>query len=175
MYLRQFQADFFHKSSHMLQNVPQNVLKCNWIVVIMAMPLSNSIGVLVWVVDCWFPTKNIIFIIFDGSTALFRAVPLNPNLCNLRLYFQMCNNILQKKIRLRRRKQFCTLRALVQGLCGWYKLNAPLGDAAVILKVYFSNSSLGTLCEIILKRMPQNIIKMKSTMVRIMAWCHQAT
>ena len=106
---------FFHISSHILQSVPQNVLKCNLIVITVAMPLSNSIEVFVWVVYCGFPTKNIIFIIFNGSIGFFRAVALKPKLCNLRLYFS-CNNILQQKIISRHRKQFCTLRALAQGL-----------------------------------------------------------
>ena len=80
-----FRPIFFHKNSHILQNVPQNVLKCNWIVITVAMPLLSSIEVFVSVVYCGFPTKNRIFIIFDGSTAIFRAVVLKPNLCNLRL------------------------------------------------------------------------------------------
>ena len=78
---------FFHKNSHILQNVPQNLLKCDLIVITVAMPLLDSVEVFVWVLYCGFPTKNIFFIIFDGSTAFFRAVALKPNLCNLRLYF----------------------------------------------------------------------------------------
>ena len=44
---KKFQADFFHKNSHILQDVPKNVLKCTWIVITVAMPLSNSFEVLV--------------------------------------------------------------------------------------------------------------------------------
>ena len=68
----------FHKNSPILLNVSQNVLKCNWIVIKVAMPLLNSIEVFVSVVYCGFPSKSIIFIIFDGSTAFFRAVALKP-------------------------------------------------------------------------------------------------
>ena len=32
------------------------------------------------------------------------------------VFFQMCNNILQQKIILRRRKRFCVFRALAKGL-----------------------------------------------------------
>ena len=39
---------FFHKNNHILQNVPQNVLKCNWIVITGAMSLSNSIDLCVF-------------------------------------------------------------------------------------------------------------------------------
>ena len=38
------------KNSHILQNVPQNVLKCDWIVITVAMPLLNIIDLFVWVV-----------------------------------------------------------------------------------------------------------------------------
>ena len=77
----------FHKNSHILQNVSQNLLNCSWIVITVTMPLLNSIEVFVWVVYWGFLTKNIFFIIFGGSTAYFRAVALKPNLWNLRLYF----------------------------------------------------------------------------------------
>ena len=43
-------GQFFHKNSYILQNMPQNVLKCNWIVITVAMPLLDSIEVFVWVV-----------------------------------------------------------------------------------------------------------------------------
>ena len=42
-----FRPIFFHKNSHILQNLPLNVLKCNWIVIAVAMALSNSIEVFV--------------------------------------------------------------------------------------------------------------------------------
>ena len=38
---------FFHKNNHILQNVPQNVIKCDWIVIAVAMPLLDSIEVFV--------------------------------------------------------------------------------------------------------------------------------
>ena len=38
---------FFHKNSHILQKLPQNVLKCIWIVITVAMPLLNSTEVFV--------------------------------------------------------------------------------------------------------------------------------
>ena len=85
-----FRPIFFHKNSHILQKVSQNVLKCNWIVITVAMPLLNIIEVFVWVVYCGFAAKNIIFIIFHGSTAFFRAVALKPNLCNLKTLFLWC-------------------------------------------------------------------------------------
>ena len=78
---------FLHKNSHILQHVPQNVLKYSWIVITVAIPLLNSNEVFVWVVYWGFLTKNIIFVICNGSTAFFRAVALQPNLWNLRLYF----------------------------------------------------------------------------------------
>ena len=62
---------FFHKICHILQNIPKNMLTCNWIVITMAMLLSNNTEVFVSVVYYGFPTKNKIFIIFDGSTAFF--------------------------------------------------------------------------------------------------------
>ena len=39
-----FRLIFFHKhkNRHVLQNVPQNVLKCILVVITMPMPLSNS-------------------------------------------------------------------------------------------------------------------------------------
>ena len=46
---------FLYKNSHILQNVPQNLLKCNFIVITAAMPLLNSTEVFVWVV--YFPPK----------------------------------------------------------------------------------------------------------------------
>ena len=53
------------------------------------------------------------------------------------------------------------------------------GNMAVILKIVFKfiiqNSSWGTHCEIALMWMPQQLINEKSTLVQIMAWCHQAT
>ena len=66
-----FRPIFFHKKSHILQNVPQHVLKFIWIVITVTMPVLNSIEVFVWVVYCGFLTKNIILIIFDESTAFF--------------------------------------------------------------------------------------------------------
>ena len=39
---------FFHKNIHILQNVPRNVLKCIWIVIIVAMTLLDSIEMFVW-------------------------------------------------------------------------------------------------------------------------------
>ena len=67
-----FRPFFFIKNSPILQNMPQNVPKCNYIVITVAMPLLNSIEVFVWVVYCGFTTKNIFFfIIFDGSIAFF--------------------------------------------------------------------------------------------------------
>ena len=83
----EFHAIFFHKNSHILPNVPQKVLKRNWIVITVAMPFSNSIEVFVLVVYRGFPTKSMIFFIFNGATAFVRAVALKPNLCNLRIYF----------------------------------------------------------------------------------------
>ena len=47
------------------------MLKCNWSVITVAMPLSNSNEVFVGVVYCGFPTISIIFILFDGSTMFF--------------------------------------------------------------------------------------------------------
>ena len=46
----------FNKNSHILKIVLQNVIKCNWIVIIVAMPLLNSIEVFAWVV--YFPPKT---------------------------------------------------------------------------------------------------------------------
>ena len=57
----------------------------------------------------------------------------------------------------------------------------PLGDGADILKVYFSNSSYRIVArahqhfEIVLRWMPENLTLAKSTLVQVMAWCHQAT
>ena len=45
----------------------------------------------------------------------------------------------------------------------------------IIFKCIVQNSSLGTHSEIALKWMSQNIIYEKSTLVQVMAWCHQAT
>ena len=45
---------------------------------------------------------------------------------------------------------------------------------AVISEVWFSNSSLGTRCEIALKWMPLNSPNENPTLVQIMAWCNQA-
>ena len=45
----------FHKNSPILQNVPQNVLKCNWIVITVPIPRSNNIEVFL-VVYFGFPT-----------------------------------------------------------------------------------------------------------------------
>ena len=44
-----------------------------------------------------------------------------------------------------------------------------------IFKVIPQNISLGTCCEIALRWQPQNLSNVKSTLVQVMAWCHQAT
>ena len=42
------------------QNVPQNVLKCSWILITVPIPLLNRTEVFVWVVYSWFPTTCIL-------------------------------------------------------------------------------------------------------------------
>ena len=54
---------------------------------------------------------------------------------------------------------------LLTGSCQWK-------PAAVIYKPF---NFMSTSCEIALKWMPQNIFDDKSTLVPVMAWCHQAT
>ena len=49
-----------------------------------------------------------------------------------------------------------------------------LGDHAVVIFIVKQNSSLSTCCEIALRWMPQNVTIQKSTLVQVMAWCHQA-
>ena len=44
-----------------------------------------------------------------------------------------------------------------------------------IFKLIPQNSSLGASCEIALRWLPQNLSNVKSTLVQVMAWCHQAT
>ena len=39
--------------------------------------------------------------------------------------------------------------------------------------IYIYTSNLGTHCEITLRWMPQNLTNKKSTLVQVMAWCHQ--
>ena len=57
----------------------------------------------------------------------------------------------------------------------------PLGDVAVILnkinyfQAHYRDSILSPQCEITLGWMPQCFMNEKSTMVQVMAWCHQAT
>ena len=54
----------------------------------------------------------------------------------------------------------------------------PLGDETMIssmCKLIIQNSSLGTLCEIAFRWIPQNLSNEKLTMVLVMAWCHQST
>ena len=60
-------------------------------------------------------------------------------------------------------------------LVAW--LNGPLGDVAVIFKMSFSrqSNSLSAHWEIVPRWMPWNITNEKSTLVQVMAWCHQAT
>ena len=55
-----------------------------------------------------------------------------------------------------------------------------LGDVAVISQVYFSNSfyeliSWALPVELGFRLMQQNAIDDKSTLIQVMAWCHQAT
>ena len=57
------------------------------------------------------PLTEIYIIVF-----FFALWHLSQICATLHFIFQMCNNILQQKIILRRRKQFCTLRAQAQGL-----------------------------------------------------------
>ena len=45
---------------------------------------------------------------------------------------------------------------------------------SIVFKLIILNSSLGSCCEIILRGMPQDLTNGKSTLVQIMAWCHQA-
>ena len=54
---------------------------------------------------------------------------------------------------------------------------APLrcGSNSKRMKLTTQNSSLGTCCEISLMWMPQNLTNEKSTLIQVMAWCHQAT
>ena len=44
----------------------------------------------------------------------------------------------------------------------------------IIFKLLIQNSSMGTCCEIALSWMPQNLTNEKSTLVQVMALCHQA-
>ena len=45
----------------------------------------------------------------------------------------------------------------------------------IIFKLIIQNNSLGTCCDIASRRMPLKLINEKSTLVQVMAWCHQAT
>ena len=44
-----------------------------------------------------------------------------------------------------------------------------------VLQLIIQNSGLGTWCEVYFMWMPQNLTNEKSTLVQVMAWCHQAT
>ena len=88
---------FCHKNGHILHNVPQNVLNWNWLVITVAMPLLNSIEVFVWVVYCGFPTKNIFFSIFDGSTAFFSRCGTQAKFVQLQTLFFRCVTIFYNK------------------------------------------------------------------------------
>ena len=46
---------------------------------------------------------------------------------------------------------------------------------SMMVKLIIPDSSLGTRCETPLRWMPQNLSNEKSTLVQVMAWCHQAT
>ena len=74
-------------------------------------PLLNEIEVFVRVVYCGFPTKSIIFNYFFFTLWNLSQIGATEDFT-----FQMCNNILQKKIIFRHRKQFCTLMVLAKGL-----------------------------------------------------------
>ena len=74
----------------------------------------------------------------------------------------------------------------------WWLTHWPLGDVAVILKSIISKHMLriksmphnhmvmafikfmGVSCEIRVRWMPQNTFDDQSTLVQVMAWCHQA-
>ena len=60
------------------------------------------------------------------------------------------------------------VNSLVPGNCG-------SNFESLIFKLIIQNCSLGSHCEIAVKWMPQNITKKKSTLVKVMAWCLQAT
>ena len=62
---------FFSTKQSYFSKCAQNVLQFNWIVITVAMSFLNTIEVFVRVVYCGFSTKSIIFIIFDGLTAVF--------------------------------------------------------------------------------------------------------
>ena len=58
--------------------------------------------------------------------------------------------------------------------------NKPQWDAvsifkSSIFKLVINNSSMVTLCKIVLKWMPRKFINIKSTLVQEMAWCRQAS
>ena len=64
----------------------------------------------------------------------------------------------------------------------WYDSNQthlPLGNMgnckSIIFKLTIENSTWGTHCKIAHRWIPQNITNEKSTLVQVMAWCHQAT
>ena len=46
---------------------------------------------------------------------------------------------------------------------------------SVIFKLIIQNSSMGFRCLIALRWMPQDLTDEKSTLVQVIAWCHQAT
>ena len=59
----------------------------------------------------------------------------------------------------------------------WVKvwIHWPLQGVAVVLKIIFpENISLAT-CEIAFSWKPQNLTHVKSTLILVKAWCHQAT
>ena len=62
----------------------------------------------------------------------------------------------------------------------WVNSLAPgkcsINFKSIIFKLTIQKSSLGTCCEIALRRrMPQNLTNEKSTLVQVMAWCCQIT
>ena len=58
----------------------------------------------------------------------------------------------------------------------WVKvwIHWPLQGVAIVLKIIFENISLAT-CEIAFSWKPQNLTHVKSTLILVKAWCHQAT
>ena len=56
----------------------------------------------------------------------------------------------------------------------------PLGGCdinfkSIIFELVTQTSIFGPHCEMVLRWVPQNLTNQKSTMVQVMAWCHQAT